>query len=342
MKNLFLTTLLACVLLVVCISFLVLLEHNTVAQVNALNLYVTFVSSAKKYRTRQEGVVSNVWNRSFGPEPLHFCQAHNAPVANTRFAITSLLTTDPTSMYTQSAIKLARSVRQWHSSLHIDMVLMITEPLDARERLKLFSAGWNVFCLVPVIEHPEPDQNSRFHAAKLYTKLNLWGLRAYDALLYMDLDTVMLRECSRIFTMHYPAMLKNRQDLGAVRDRPAILQHNFNAGVLLVIPTRPLQSLIASINNTWHQKSWAEQGLLNVLYKDRFYELPYIYNANLVSKRDEPALWNKNKNRLSIVHYTVSKGWESFRHIWHAPFPMRASSCWEFDTDSFCRFWDRL
>lgn len=331
---------LACALLAVCISFLVLLEQSTVAHVKALNLYVTFVSTAKKWQSKQAGLISDVWKRLSDPETLEFCQ--NAPVANTRFAIVSLLTTDAKFMYTRSAIKLARSVRQWHSSTHLDMVLMITEPLKSQEYLKLFSAGWNVFCRVPVIEHPEPDQSSRFHTAKLYTKLNLWGLQAYDAMLYMDLDTVMLRECSRIFTAHYPSMLRLGQDLGAVRDRPAVLEHNFNAGVLLVIPRRPLQTLIASINSTWHQKSWAEQGLLNVLYKDKYYELPYIYNANLVSKRDEPVLWEKFKNKLSIVHYTVSKGWESFRHIWHAPDPTRASSCWESDTDSFCQLWDRL
>lgn len=272
-------------------------------------------------------------------------------MASTRFAIVSLLTEDASSLYTQSAVKLARSIRRWHHPDHLDLIMMITDGFGITQQKpfvfhfdigRLKAAGWSVVCRVPVIEHPAPSQESRFHTAKLYSKLNLWGLQEYDALLYMDVDTLMLRECSRVFTAHYPAMLRSGYELAAVRDRPAILERNFNAGVLLVIPRRPLHNLIARINDTSHEKSWAEQGLLNVLYQDRFYELSYVYNANLVSKRDEPELWARYRNKIAIVHYTVSKGWESLRYVWQTPDLSRALSCWENDTDDFCRLWDRV
>ena len=332
-----------------CIA-LILLEQNTVARTSALDLYVTFEANARKWQqSRQAGVARDFWQRPYGPEAIPHCAG--AVVARTRFAIVSLLTEDASSLYTQSAIKLARSIRRWHSSDHLDLVMMITDGFGITQQKpfvlhhdidRLQAAGWSVVCRVPIIEHPAPSRESRFHTAKLYSKLNLWGLQEYDALLYMDVDTLMLRECSRVFTVHYPAMLRSNHELAAVRDRPAVLERNFNAGVLLVIPRRPVHNLIARINDTHHEKSWAEQGLLNVLYKDRFYELSYIYNANLVSKRDEPELWEKYRNRIAIVHYTVSKGWESLRYLWQAPDLSRVLSCWEYDTDDFCRLWDRV
>jgi lipopolysaccharide biosynthesis glycosyltransferase len=60
---------------------------------------------------------------------------------------------------------------------------------------------------------------------------------------------------------------------------------------------------------------WAEQGWLNIVFKDSFYELHYIYNGNLVSKLQDTYLWSQFSSAITIVHYTVAKGWMSFRHL---------------------------
>lgn len=339
----------ACVCIVsACIS-LILLEQNEVKRVQAMNLYITFIQDARKWQSVRDESLPSFWRRPQGPKKIAHCINH--ALAKTRFAMVSLLTTDVSALYTQSAVKLAKSVRAWFTADQLDLVLMLTDGFGvANERPvdfifdtdQLYKAGWSIVCHVPVINHPRAPADSRFHVAKLYSKLNVWGLREYDALLYMDLDTLMIRESSRLFTKHYPDMLQNGFEVGAVRDRPSIYEHNFNAGVLMIIPRRPLDELVADIQHVAHPLSWAEQGLLNALYRDVMYELPYNYNANLVSKLMEPQIWNKYSHKLNIVHYTVSKGWESIRHLWQIPDALRASACWEYDTDAFCRLWDRM
>ena len=336
---------------------LVLMEQHAVARRDSLKLYATYEVRSREWQQRQTEGVSVFWSRPSGPRMIEHCRIRDPkllqgdPVARTRFAIVSLLTVDAASLYTQSAVKLARSVRRWLNLDQVDLVMMVTDGFGFSaqrfdvlnyEMAELVRAGWSVLCHVPAIEHPSPTPGSRFHSAKLYSKLNVWGLTEYDALLYMDLDTLIIREPTRLFFVHYNAMLRAGLELGAVRDRPAGNAQNFNAGVLLVIPRRPMHQMIASINTTVHEKSWAEQGLLNVLFQDVFYELPYIYNANLVSKADEPELWRKYRHKISIVHYTVSKGWESLRHVWQIPYPERSLACWWWGTDDFCLLWDRL
>lgn len=334
-----------------------LLEHNTTALSEAIKMHFTFQSKSSIWQENQLHISNSYWKREGGPAIIKHCIPQNAgplryhPKANTRFAIVSLLTTDATSLYTQSAMKLSRSIRRWLNTDRIDLVIMVTDGFGITEHwhdfetyhsVALSQAGWNVICKVPAIDHPKPVLDSRFHTAKMYSKLNLWGLTEYEALLYVDSDTLIISEPTRIFTRHYPAMVRRGYELGAARDRPAVFQHNFNAGVMLIIPRRPLHQMISSINTTAHEGSWAEQGLLNVLYRDNFYELPYIYNANLVSKIDEPELWHRYKHKISIVHYTVSKGWESFRFIMQIPDATRAFACWWYDTDDFCHLWEKI
>ena len=109
--------------------------------------------------------------------------------------------------------------------------------------------------------------------------------------------------------------------------------------------------LVESIGSMPHKVEWAEQGLLNAIFKDAFHEMPYIYNANLLSKMDEPDLWRRYRNHITIVHYTVAKGWMSFRHfelvstfVLHDEMSKawKYFSCWKHDVDDFCQLWDRV
>ena len=299
-----------------------------------------------------------------GPVPLHSCRGGSSSSssssseqqqATTRFAIVSMLSIDDSQhhFYTQSAAKLAKSARLWLPVERMDLVMLLTDGFGVTEEQDpakaaatarmLLEAGWNVLCRVPVIEHPKPTVASRFHDAKMYSKLNVWALTEYEAVLFLDADTLIIREPTRLFTQHLPAMLRNGVSLAAVSDRPAKLSHFFNAGVMLLIPgsrgDETLAELKRGITEVAHDEEQTEQGLLNVVYAHKFRALPYIYNANLVSKLVEAGLWRENQDRISILHFTVSKGWQSFRNfdsLW-LPQPFL---CWHWKTDDLCQLWD--
>jgi hypothetical protein len=266
--------------------------------------------------------------------------------ATTKYAIVSLLSMDEQHFYTQSAIKLARSVRWWLSSEQVDLLMMATVmPLDIDAALQ--RAGWKI-CLVPVLEHAHNTTlttYNRFFEAKLYSKLNMWALSEYEGILYLDSDTLVIRDPSQLFTHHLPKMQMAGKTLGAVRDRPEIISKYFNAGVLLLSQDakslNPFGRLTRGISQVPHDESQAEQGLLNVIYGKSYYHLPYIYNANLVSKMVEPDLWRRNENSISILHFTVSKGWASFRHF-NPLNPISSFDCWWWSTADLCQLWEQI
>ena len=312
----------------------------------------------------KETKTTDLWKRPDGPATLHQCMPfsnrHPMLHATTRFAVVSMLTSDSSRFYTLSAIKLAKSLRWWFPPEKMDLLMMVTDGFGITTNIdsdiffsfmELEKAGWNIICKVPVIEHPNVVNSNRFHDIKVYSKLNAWALTEYDAILYLDSDTLVIRNPESLFTDHLPAMKHDGMMLGAAIDRPLYWsQGRFNAGVLLLAPTLTNQSLtfteiVESIVSVPHDVNWAEQGLLNVLYKDKFYVLPFIYNGNLVSKLTETGLWSQYGDAISVVHYTVAKGWMSFSHLslfssdhdlW------KYLSCWLHNVEEFCQLWDGI
>jgi hypothetical protein len=336
-------------LLVLAVAFS---EYSLISGRRARNMHVELRSRAQRWQRRQEDMSSYYWHRVNGTARLSYCLPDSVEaIARTRFAIVSLLSVDDGFMYTESALKLARSVRMWLKPAQMDMVLMVVHgfgfSMQVESGLKLDQmllrqAGWTSICSVPSIQHPDQRVSSRFHDARLYSKLNLWGLVQYEALLYLDLDTLVVREPTRLFTVFVPRMQRLGLELAAVQDRPESLVAHFNAGVLLVSPRTPVAEMIHSIGTVDHEQLWAEQGLLNVRFHERWMLLPFIYNANVYSKMNEPELWTKHSRQITIVHYTVAKGWHSVRDLGRTVDVISSFMCWGYDVDDFCQLWDRL
>jgi hypothetical protein len=333
---------------------------NSLSQ--ALSLKKHILSRVMHHQTK-ETKITDFWQRPGGPANLHQCKPlsnkHSTIHATTRFAVVSMLTSDRYDFYKLSAIKLAKSLRWWFSPEEMDLVMLVTEGFGISTNIdsdlffilmELQNAGWNIICKVPVIEHPNVVNTNRFHDFKVYSKLNIWALTEYDAILYLDTDTLVIRNPQNLFTVHYPAMKRAGMMLGAVRDRPERLSHSFNAGVLILIPTLVNQSwtfprIVESISSVPHNMDWAEQDMLNVIYKDNFYELHFIYNGNLVAKLHDTYLWSQCSNAISIVHYTVAKGWMSLRHLSMLSLnydSYKYFGCWYYDVDDFCGLWDSI
>ena len=267
----------------------------------------TFTNSLALWKRKDTPVVLNHCTKWGNKKMIH---------AKTRYAIVSLISTD-LEHYVPSAIKLAKSVRWWFTADQMDLVMMMTNQNraahDAHFKFELERSGWNI-CMIPVIDHTKNlifSPGNRFFKAKMYSKLNVFALNEYEAVLFLDSDTLVVNEPSLLFTHHLMEMKKARLNLGAARDSPVQLSHYFNAGVLLILfddKQLTFDNMIASISQVKHEANQAEQGLLNILYNNSFYVLPFIYNANLVSKAIEPEIWKHNSNDISILHYTVSKG----------------------------------
>ena len=281
------------------------------------------------------------------PQPISMCMGPHQVYSGSRFAVASLMSGD-FGLYGVSAMKLGKSIRKF---TNVDMIMMILDsrPIHADEHRSLMKAGWKT-CIVPLIEGPlHVEKNNRFLEAKLYSKFNAWKLIEYEAVLFLDSDTLVVGNVASAFTEVIPNMQSTHKTLGAARDRPAnttcrfgTAYNYFNAGVLLLVPNiQTFHHLHDSISTVKHNTDWAEQDLLNQLYSnsDLFYELPFEYNAIVTAKVCEPSVWNSNRGNIKIVHFTTAKGW-MYSQSWKSvdePF-----QCWWWEVQDLCLLWEKM
>lgn len=273
------------------------------------------------------------------------CQGTTKPHVNSRYAIVSLLSGD-FNRYGHSALKLGHSIRKF---TNMDMIMMViaSKILPQKESTFLTNIGWKV-CIVPCIEGPSNQSTqNRFLEAKLYTKIYAWKLIQYQAVLFLDSDTLVVNDFYDIFTIHLNNMIQSNHSFGAARDRPAdtycrfgTAWNYFNAGVMLLLPNLThFEYLKNGIYQVPHNVAYAEQDFLNKIYPTpkSFYEMPFAYNAIVTSKVCEPSIWKEEQ--MKIVHFTTAKGWMYSQH-WNSiqdPF-----QCWWWNVQDLCMLWEAM
>ena len=241
--------------------------------------------------------------------------------ADTAFALVSLLIVNgyEHDQYMQGMCKLGQAIRQFAT---IDTILLVAEVgMKLNSDAQIARCGWRV-CFVSTIPGP-PGHSNRYLEAKMYTKLRLWQLVQYQAVLYIDLDTLIVRPFGGIFEEHLPAMADKGLTLGmgsnSFPDRG-----DFNAGVMLLLPD-PIEfnSLVAGITSIPHNIELAEQAYLNAYFAQRIYRLPFAYNSMVSMRPAIPTPWRDSE--AIIMHYTCKP--------WH-PY-----NCWRDQIEDLCSLW---
>ena len=285
---------------------------------------------------------------------LRHC-ARETVYPRTEFAVMSMLS-HSFHLYGVSAMKLATTVRRFTNA---DLIMLLVETkernaketaITRRQKAQLERSGWKT-CTVPAIGGPpQTRERNRFLDALLYTKFTAWKFTEYEGVLFLDSDTLVVGDITPAFLDIAPLMRRTNKSLAAARDRPADATcrlggawNFFNAGVLLLIPdTQTFRALEHSIHHVAHDARYAEQDLLNVLYgpgNHEWLELPFVYNAIVVSKYCEPELWRENRDHIKIVHYTTTKGWTYSQHWDKLEDPFM---CWWWDVQDLCMYWESV
>jgi hypothetical protein len=254
------------------------------------------------------------------PVPIGICPD---AVARSNFAIVTMLTAPKRGdnrVYQVSAAKLAVSIRTWSPNMDVDLIMLLAvaeKQMASIDRELLTKSGWTL-CHVRVIPSPHVEHSNRFLDSGMFSRLLLWKLLEYKAVLSLDSDMVISQDISKVFSQYYPLMKQNGMSLGAARDglsypcvNPSLSEVTFNAGMLLLVPnTTTYEILRKKVNEGDYDLNWAEQGLLNSVYQHGTYlELPFLYNAHIAEKKCNASRWNEIKENIVVFHYTVVKGW---------------------------------
>ena len=222
--------------------------------------------------------------------------------------------------YHKSAVKLIKSIKA-HTSVHDydTLVLEIKEkPLPESVKQSLRSNGWEICQVDRIAPRDEASTHGTFRDQ--FTKLILWNFTEYEAIYYFDSDVFVLRNIDSFLNIHknFSSSIK----IGVTRDiRENGWVSTFNMGVFAIKPNRQeLKRLIKLKENksVLFESIMAEQGFLNEIYKNQWYEIGFENNANLAVYSQKPEYWKERENKINVIHFTMSKPWHCstfYKHI---------------------------
>ena len=150
--------------------------------------------------------------------------------------------------YVTGAEVLGKSLQA--SGTEVPRVAMVTPDVSADARRRLVAQGWEIRDVEP-IANPHSDGAlvfSRF--GSVFTKLRAWDLAEIDRAVFLDADTLVLRNIDELF---------ERASFAAAPD--FFLPDRFNSGVLLLEPSRETFAKMAEALATASSYDGGDQGL---------------------------------------------------------------------------------
>ena len=217
--------------------------------------------------------------------------------------------------YALGALALARSLAR--TSTQHDLVVLATKGAENLEPLE--REGCRILCIeqLPLSEdfrtrHSRKAQHSAapfdkggkpiFHdPLDNFCKLRLWELEEYERVVFLDADTVVVRNIDKLFG--YPEFSAAPNLYESLMD-----MHRLNSGVFVAQPSKAsfddmLKRLDVS-DRFWRR---TDQTFLETYFPD-WHGLPYVFNVLQYVYLNLPQLWSWNSVR--VVHYQYEKPWE--------------------------------
>ena len=146
-----------------------------------------------------------------------------------------------------------------------------------------------------------------------------------ERILYLDCDMIFTQDLSPLFEVDLKGY-----GLGAVVDKPTTTD-GFNAGLLVIDKTwwqeHQVTEALFDLTREHHQHVYGDQGILNLYFKDAWFPLPWTYNLQVGSDKDQHLYgdldWYEAFQGIpAVIHYTshnkpwTSKRFNRFREQW--------------------------
>ena len=177
---------------------------------------------------------------------------------------------------------------------NIDMIAMIPNENDLKvqEFELLEEVGWNTQ-LVSKISNERKTIRSDWNG--VFTKLNIWNLTKYEKVIFLDADTLVVKNIDDLFNCSY--------EICAAPDiHPPDI---FNAGVMVITPSENTYKNLLSKLTILDSYDGTDQGFLNSYFHFETFEakqrLKTRDNANIYTYHLYPIGWPTN---VRIIHYT--------------------------------------
>ena len=244
-----------------------------------------------------------------GDPPQHQA-ADPGPPASTKRAYVAFLCNEGMLLPT---LVLVRSIKA--TGTKADVVVMVTDGVPAKARAQLVAEGASIVD-APATPYPFKVTSGRKKMFKhcRYAKIHLWGLVSYGRVIYLDADTMLVRNIDSLFTMPLPVgpILDERKGYsGSVRGLLAVhdqFADIFNSGVMVLQPSRHAINGMLKVYMTTKSYNIGDQGFLNEFWKRNVNYLTGEYNYLTWLAE---TTWGKTiYAQRAVMHYTAEvKPW---------------------------------
>jgi glycogenin glucosyltransferase len=217
------------------------------------------------------------------------------------FAWVTLATNDS---YSLGALVLAHSLKQ--VGTNHQLVVLVTPGVTNAMKEKLSS----VFNLVQEVNILDSKDEANLRLLKrpelgvTFTKLHCWRLTQFDKCVFLDADTLVLKNCDELF---------DREGLSAAPD--VGWPDCFNSGVFVYSPSNATYENLVQLALDKGSFDGGDQGLLNLYFsdwatKDISKHLPFIYNLCSTACYSYLPAFKQFGGDAKIIHFIgTSKPW---------------------------------
>jgi lipopolysaccharide biosynthesis glycosyltransferase len=130
----------------------------------------------------------------------------------------------------------------------------------------------------------------------------------YQSCVYFDLDCLVIRNIDHLFNVH-KLFDPIRHRIGVTRDiSSGKWLDTFNMGVFVIKPDQTEFKKLTKLKNDNSVKFntiMSEQGFLNRVYNNKWYEIGFEYNANLAAYDQKRQYWDEREKNISVIHFTL-------------------------------------
>uniref|UniRef100_A0A2P2LMW7 Hexosyltransferase n=1 Tax=Rhizophora mucronata TaxID=61149 RepID=A0A2P2LMW7_RHIMU len=224
---------------------------------------------------------------------------------------------------------LGKSIRNTGSKK--EMVVLVSDGVSDYAKRLLKADGWIVE-KISLLANPNQVRPKRFWG--VYTKLKIFNMTNYKKVVYLDADTIVVRNIEDLFKCaKFCANLKHSERL--------------NSGVMVVEPSESVFNDMMTKVNTLPSYTGGDQGFLNSYYSD--FSNAHVFQPNIpqevLKARPVPDMerlstlynadvglymlankWMVDETELHVIHYTLGplKPWD-----WWTSWLLRPVDVWQ-------------
>eukprot|EP01083_Nonionella_stella_P031668 86715_1 len=228
-----------------------------------------------------------------------------------KLAFVTLVTSDD---FVDSAGLLLYSLRMHSPTLQCHKVVMVPPLLSENSRVLLKKYGYSVL-EVPSIPNPNTGVHVKSWVEVGFTKLRLWSLTQFTAVIYIDADCLVVVDIADLVSRAAVVNFAAGPD--------TFPPDNFNAGVMIVRPDlNVFERMLRRMPNV-ESYDGGDTGFLNEFFPDWYSSspaarLPFGFNALRTMQwftKAKPSYWDSIEP-LKIIHFCSSpKPWEHEKDV---------------------------